>query len=114
MTTNMKRLAFLHRKMREMNPAEAMLRGTELIENNQEIVGYMENVSTKAQDLILEKVNEEEFVQALSCMCATLCSEFLMEGKVSSYKFLTSGEMDLFVHTILMSVIGMLVDEEIL
>lgn len=114
MTIKMRGLLEKYRTMSKMGLKEVMNGGFDAIEFSDKMGEYVNEISEKAQQVILEKADERDFVQAINAIVSTTIFAMLQEGRTSQLKFMMGDDLQPFVHTITLSIIGMLIDEEIL
>ena len=88
--------------------------------SNSEIINqmmrYMDNKSEEAKALILEKMSEKDFVKIISLIDSTILAGMTMHNK-GVYLVLSKMEDDgfqEFTHTLILTVLGILVDEEVI
>lgn len=111
--TTMKEFVGMYDKT--MSTEEALGRGGELLDIYDQMGEYLNCVSEKAQAVILERMEEKEFVKALNgAVSALVFAMTTQRGDIAPLRFLLSESMQPFVHTIVLCAIGMLVDEEVL
>lgn len=114
MKTTMRDVLAIHDKIVNMDFEEACENVEFITEGNDRIGDYMNEVSKKSKEIVLEKIKEEDFVHLVNAMSASLAYYMLQRGKVGPVKLINSGDMKPFLHTIILSVIGSLMEEKVL
>jgi len=88
--------------------------------SNSEIINqmmrYMDNKSEEAKALILEKMSEKDFVNIISLIDSMVLAEMTMHNKGTMLVLSKMGNdgFQEFTHTLILTVLGILVDEEVI
>jgi hypothetical protein len=81
-----------------------------------EVVGeYMNERAIEGKEIILNRINEEDFCVFMNVTRATLLSSMILEGHGAQLALLEiTGELKMYTDTMILTILGVLADEEVI
>lgn len=87
----------------------------EYFETIVKIGGWLNEKSEEGMKIVLNRLTEEDFVTFVRAVKATLMTSMVIEGEGTTLLIAEAeGELDPFIHTIFLSLLGVLAEEEVI
>ena len=84
-------------------------------DNIDEVGEYMNQMAQNGKVIVLEKISEKKFVQAVNVIRSFLLSSMLVSGVGSSLAVAEiSGDLKPYTDTVALTILGILADEEVI
>jgi len=76
---------------------------------------YLDEMAYKGKEIIVAKLDERNFVRCMAIVRSTLLTSMIVSGRGASLTISEmGGELKPFVDTVVLSVVGILADEEVI